>query len=123
MFHRLFFHKAYENLHALIGLPPQQPAISTDVMTKILLTGTMRCDAHEVDAVVSLMAKHERLSLAEAGCLSFELWQDELDPRIFHVSEVFRSERDFEIHQDRTHSSDWGRVTRHMPRDFIKSPA
>jgi quinol monooxygenase YgiN len=92
-------------------------------MGKILLTGTMRCNADEVDAVLSLMAKHERLSLAEPGCLTFELWQDELDPCCFHVSEVFRSERDFEAHKDRSHSSDWGRVTRHMPRDFTKSNA
>jgi len=92
-------------------------------MGKVLLTGTMRCDADEIDAVLSLMAKHVRLSQAESGCLSFELWQDELDPCSFHVNEVFRSERDFEAHQERTHSSDWGRVTRHMPRDFTKSTA
>ena len=92
-------------------------------MGKVLLTGTMRCEPHEIDTVLALMAKHERLSQAEPGCLQFELWQDELDPCSFHVSEVFRSERDFEFHQDRTHSSDWGRVTRLMTRDFTKSEA
>lgn len=92
-------------------------------MGKVLLTGTMRCDADEVETVLALMDKHVRLSQAEPGCLQFELWQDELDPRSFHVSEVFRSERDFEAHQDRAHSSDWGRVTRHMPRDFTKNAA
>lgn len=98
-------------------------ASSKDIMGKVLLTGTMRCEPHEIDTVLALMAKHERLSQAEPGCLQFELWQDELDPRTFHVTEVFRSQADFEAHQERTHSSDWGRVTGHMPRDFSKSPA
>jgi quinol monooxygenase YgiN len=90
-------------------------------MGKVLLTGTMRCEPHEIDAVVSLVDTHIRLSLNEPGCLTFELWQDELDPRSFHVSEVFVSENAFAKHQDRTQSSDWWRVTHHMPRDFKKS--
>jgi quinol monooxygenase YgiN len=114
---------SYVRLRRYLGLQQTQAVSSKDVMGKVLLTGTMRCDANEVDAVVSLMAKHERLSQAEAGCLSFELWQDELDPRTFHVTEVFRSETDFESHQERTQASDWGRVTRHMTRDFTKSRA
>jgi quinol monooxygenase YgiN len=92
-------------------------------MGKILLTGTLRCAQNEVDDVMSMMEKHIRLSQAEAGCLTFELWQDDLDPRTFHVSEVFRSNADFEFHQDRTRKSDWGRVTAHMDRDFSKVDA
>ncbi|RPE71379.1 quinol monooxygenase YgiN [Pacificibacter maritimus] len=92
-------------------------------MGKILLTGTMRCAQNEIEDVLSMMAKHIRLSQAEAGCLTFELWQDDLDPRTFHVSEVFRSEAAFEAHQERTRTSDWGRVTSHMARDFQKVQA
>jgi quinol monooxygenase YgiN len=113
----------YVSLRRYLGLRQTQAVSSKDVMGKVILTGTMRCAANEIETVLALMAKHERLSQAEPGCLQFELWQDELDPRTFHVSEVFRSETDFESHQDRTHTSDWGRVTRHMPRDFTKNSA
>jgi quinol monooxygenase YgiN len=92
-------------------------------MSKILLTGTMRCEPDEVDEVVSLIETHIGLTRDEPGCLSFELWQDELDPCNFHMSEVFRSEDAFTKHQDRTHSSHWGRLTRHMQRDINKSDA
>lgn len=92
-------------------------------MTKILLTGTMTCAAHEVEDVLALMDDHIRKSRGEPGCLQFELWQDELNPRHFHVSEVFVSPAAFEAHQDRTSGSDWFRVTGHMSRDFKKVEA
>lgn len=92
-------------------------------MAKILLTGTMTCEAHEVDDVLAILPEHVQLSRAEAGCLQFELWQDELSPRQFHVSEVFRDARAFEAHQDRTQGSDWFRITGHMTRDFRKVEA
>lgn len=90
-------------------------------MSKILLTGHMSCAAHEVEAVLSVMEEHIRLSRAEPGCLQFELWQDELTPTRFNVSEVFRDAAAFEAHQARTERSDWFRVTGHMARDFARS--
>nr|WP_321509728.1 putative quinol monooxygenase [uncultured Celeribacter sp.] len=92
-------------------------------MGRVLLTGTMRCAPHEVDDVVALLDLHRRLSRAEPGCLQFDLWQDELDPSLFHVHEVFRSESDFEAHQTRTRRSDWWRITHAMTRNFTRSPA
>lgn len=92
-------------------------------VSKILLTGTMTCAAHEVDHVLALLPEHIRLSRAEPGCLQFDLWQDEVRPTEFHVTEVFRDARAFEAHQDRTRNSDWFRVTGHMARDFKKSAA
>lgn len=90
---------------------------------KVLLTGTMTCDPDEIANVLALMPDHIRLSRAEPGCLQFDLWQDEVRPTEFHVTEVFRDARAFEAHQDRTHASDWFRVTHHMARDFRKSEA
>jgi quinol monooxygenase YgiN len=92
-------------------------------VSKILLTGTMTCAPSEVDGVLSLLPTHIRLSRAEPGCLQFDLWQDEVRPTEFHVTEVFRSEAAFQAHQARTQSSDWFRVTGHMARDFRKSSA
>ncbi len=94
-----------------------------DPMSKVLLTGTMTCAPSEVDDVLSVMADHIRKSRAEAGCMQFELWQDELTPTAFHVSEVFLSEAAFAKHQERTQGSDWWRITRHMSRDFKKVSA
>lgn len=112
---RLFFCQSASRAGIALGINREGT-----ILAKVMLTGTMRCEPHEVDSVVALLPRHHRLSEAEPGCLSFELWQDELDPCCFHVSEVFRSEVDFAAHQDRTHSSDWGRVTKHMARDFNK---
>ncbi|MCA0045013.1 putative quinol monooxygenase [Celeribacter litoreus] len=92
-------------------------------MSKILVTGTMTCDPSEVDAVLSLLPVHIKLTRAEPGCLQFDLWQDEVRPTEFHVTEVFRSEAAFEAHQERMRNSDWFRVTGHMERDFKKSLA
>ncbi len=92
-------------------------------MGKILLTGTMTCAPDEMDAVLSVLPTHIRLSRAEPGCLQFDLWQDEVKPTEFHVTEVFRSEAAFETHQDRTRNSDWFRITGHMRRDYKKSAA
>lgn len=90
---------------------------------KVLLTGTITCAANEVENVVALLHEHIRLSRAEPGCLQFDLWQDEVRPTEFHVTEVFRSEAAFAAHQERTHNSDWFRVTGHMARDYRKSSA
>lgn len=92
-------------------------------MSKILLTGTMTCAPSEVDSVLSLLPTHIRLTRAEAGCLDFDLWQDELTPTRFHVNEVFVSEAAFQAHQERTQRSDWFRITHHMDRDFTKVEA
>ncbi len=94
-----------------------------DPMSKVLLTGTLTCAPHEVDDVLSIIDDHIRKSRAEAGCLQFELWQDELTPTDFHISEVFLSEAAFAKHQDRSQGSDWGRITGHMARDFTKANA
>ncbi|MBW6417479.1 putative quinol monooxygenase [Celeribacter sp. PS-C1] len=88
---------------------------------KVMLSGTMTCAAHEIDHVLALLPEHIRLSRAEPGCLQFDLWQDEVRPTEFHVTEVFRDARAFAAHQDRTQSSDWWRVTHHMARDFRTS--
>lgn len=87
-------------------------------MTKVLLTGTMTCAPHEVEDVLAVMPAHIKQSRAEPGCLEFELWQDELRPTEFHVSEVFRDSAAFEHHQERTRASDWWRITHDMHRDF-----
>ncbi|AJE46941.1 putative quinol monooxygenase [Celeribacter indicus] len=92
-------------------------------MAKIVLTGTLSCAPDEVEGVLALLPDHIRQSRAEPGCLDFELWQDELTPTEFHVSEVFRDEAAFEAHQERMRGSDWGRVTAHMRRDFRTSTA
>ncbi|PTQ71934.1 quinol monooxygenase YgiN [Celeribacter persicus] len=92
-------------------------------VSKILLTGTMTCAPEEVEHVLALMPEHIRLSRAEPGCLQFDLWQDEVRPTEFHVTEVFRDAYAFDAHQDRTRSSDWFRVTGHMHRDFRKTSA
>ncbi|WP_297771653.1 antibiotic biosynthesis monooxygenase [uncultured Roseovarius sp.] len=85
----------------------------------IRLTGTMRCAPDEAEAVRSALPEHIRLTRAEPGCIAFEI--SETAPGVFTVRELFADASAFEIHQDRTPSSDWWKITGHMTRDFRRS--
>ena len=43
----------------------------------------------------------------EAGCLRFDVLQDESDPNTIYVYEVFRDKADLEAHHETAHSRRW----------------
>lgn len=84
----------------------------------IRLRGHLICaDAAELAIVQAHVADHIRLTLAEPGCLSFEITPTD-DPLVFEVMESFRTMADFSAHQARTRDSDWFAATRSITRDF-----
>lgn len=87
-------------------------------MPKIQLSGRLLCSSMaEVAVVQAALPAHIRLTLAEAGCLSFKVWQSD-DPLIWRVEELFASAADFETHQIRTRASVWWAATATIPRDY-----
>ena len=82
------------------------------------LRGRMVCMTEdEAEAVRIHRAEHIRLTLAEPGCLTFDI-ADTDDPKIFEVMEAFRDAASFAAHQERTRRSAWFAATRTILRDF-----
>ncbi len=82
------------------------------------LTGRLVCaDAAEAAVVAAHLPEHARLTRAEPGCLSFEVTPT-ADPLVWRVEERFAGREAFEMHQARTHASDWFRATRGVKRDY-----
>ncbi|MCV2869962.1 antibiotic biosynthesis monooxygenase [Defluviimonas sp. WL0002] len=88
-------------------------------MSNVILTGFLVCRSlEEADRVSHLLPDHIRLTRAEPGCLSFEVFRSMADPLRFAVREVFRDRAAFKAHQVRVQCSIWGRATRCIPRDY-----
>ncbi|MFV0384027.1 GNAT family N-acetyltransferase [Paracoccus sp. (in: a-proteobacteria)] len=84
----------------------------------IALSGRLICaDAAQMMTALSLLPDHMELSRAEAGCLRFDLWQDE-DPLVWNLTELVADAQAFAAHQSRTTDSVWGRDSAGMARDF-----
>lgn len=90
-------------------------------MSHIILTGHLICRGDDETATVTdLLPRHTELTLAESGCISFEVKQSD-DPWIWDVSECFKDARSFELHQARVKDSEWGRATASIKRSYSVS--
>ena len=84
----------------------------------LILTGRLICaDAEQAERVRAHLPDHIRLTRAETGCISFEVTPSH-DPLIWLVEERFASRAAFEAHQARLTTSDWGRATVGIRRDY-----
>lgn len=86
---------------------------------EVHLQGRMTCAAADLGLVLAALPEHVRLTRAEPGCLEFHVAQDADAPQVFHVRERFRDKAAFDAHQARARASDWGRLTAHIPRDYV----
>ncbi len=85
----------------------------------IKLTGRLLCTSPEqAERVRQYLPEHRRLTLAEAGCLSFTV-SETPDPLIWNVEELFTSQATFDAHQKRTQASVWGQKTRAIAREYV----
>lgn len=92
-----------------------------NLVNNIFLTGQLIChDVDEIAIVVEFLPKHIELTRAELGCVFFEVNQTD-DPMVWDVAECFRDAASFELHQSRVQSSDWGRATTGMKRQYSVS--
>jgi quinol monooxygenase YgiN len=86
---------------------------------KITLAGFLIANRMEdADRASVLLPEHIRLTRAEAGCLSFEVWRSRSDPLRFGVHEVFRDRPAFDAHQARTKESAWATGTQTLVREY-----
>ncbi len=88
-------------------------------MPRVQVTGFMICRSlEESDRVAAALPDHIRLSLAEPGCLAFEVLRSTADPCRFAVRQYYRSPEDYDAHLARSRESGWWKLTGHVPRDF-----
>ena len=87
-------------------------------MSKVTLRGYMVVPETDLPAVAAELDSHIELTLAEAGCLVFEVSQDTSDLSRFNVYEEFRDEASFRQHQKRVRTSRWGSVTTDIERHY-----
>lgn len=85
---------------------------------KVSVSGRLICEnADEAAIVEEHFPEHIRLTREEPGCEMFEVEQSD-DPMVWTVRERFSSSEAFKAHQTRTKSSEWGRVSAGIKRDF-----
>ena len=85
---------------------------------EIRLTGRLVCRNDAEAAIVAThLPEHIELTRAERGCLAFEVSATD-DPLEWTVEEHFASKDAFATHQTRIASSDWGRSTAGIERQY-----
>ncbi|MBT2802647.1 antibiotic biosynthesis monooxygenase [Halomonas sp. ISL-56] len=87
-------------------------------MPKVILKGFIIVPQQDLDAVKAELINHKRLTLAEPGCLVFEVVQCTTNPYRFDVYEEFLNRESFAFHQVRVKASAWGKISANVERHY-----
>ncbi len=88
-------------------------------MSKVTLKGFITVPDCDIFDVLNELPNHIALTRKEAGCLVFNITQDENDSFRFDVYEEFENKQSFEQHQSRVRSSEWGKITKNVERNYV----
>jgi len=83
------------------------------------LKGFITVPDSDISDVLNELPNHIELTRKEAGCLVFNVTQDENDRSRFNVYEEFEDKQSFEQHQSRVRSSMWGKITKNVERNYV----
>ncbi len=84
----------------------------------MILSGYLDVPNSDIATVKRHLPTHIRLSLAEDGCVSFDVRVDSQNPNRYLVDEEFATKAAFEAHQARVKTSEWGLATAHLHREY-----
>lgn len=87
-------------------------------MSKLILEGYILVPDADLEVVIKELEIHTSLTRQEAGCLIFEVTQDENNSNKFRVYEEYVDESAFDNHQNRIKQSNWGKVTTSVERHY-----
>ena len=73
----------------------------------LLIVGTVRLPAHNVDAARPIMKRMADASRAEEGCEEYAYAEDVSDPGLIHVKEMWVDQNALDRHFATTHLADW----------------
>jgi quinol monooxygenase YgiN len=85
---------------------------------KIYLSGYLDVPAERWDAVMDALPKHIELTMAEAGCISFDVKPCPDTANRLLVAEAFEDQAAFDFHQARNKASVWFQTTLGIARHF-----
>jgi quinol monooxygenase YgiN len=88
------------------------------VLSKVILQGFIVVPDSDLEKVKRELVTHKRLTLEEAGCLTFTVTPDESNRNKFSVYEEFINQSAFDNHQARVKLSKWGVVTKNVERNY-----
>jgi quinol monooxygenase YgiN len=84
----------------------------------VILSGYLDVPDSDIATVEAHLPTHIRLSLAEDGCMAFNVCVDPQNPNRYLVDEEFTTQAAFDAHQARVTSSEWGQTTAHLHREY-----
>lgn len=87
-------------------------------MSKIYLEGFIEIPLLDLELVKSALPLHTKLTLAEVGCIAFEVIQRSDDSCLFDVYEEFINADAFKQHQFRIKGTEWESVTQNVIRHY-----
>ena len=73
---------------------------------------TIRVKEEHLEEFLVGMRAHAQASLAEPGCVRFDVMQDAEEPTLVYLWEVFRDEAANEAHTASDHSAQWRETSR-----------
>ena len=73
----------------------------------LLIVGTVRLPAHNLDRARPIMQRMVEASRAEAGCVEYGYAEDVLDPGLIHVKELWTDQVALDRHFATTHIAEW----------------
>lgn len=84
----------------------------------IILRGYILVPETDLLAVQNALPVHKALTLAEPGCLTFQVEPCTVNPLRFDVYEAFSDRAAFDAHQHRAKASSWGSITAQVERHY-----
>jgi quinol monooxygenase YgiN len=73
----------------------------------LLIVGTLKLPAGQLDRARPIMATMIEASRAEAGCLEYSYAEDVLQPGLMHVTERWTDREALDRHFKSTHLAEW----------------
>ena len=73
----------------------------------LLIVGTVRLPAHNLDAARPIMQRMAEASRTEEGCAEYSYAEDLFDPGLIHVKEMWVDQAALDRHFDTAHLAQW----------------
>jgi len=86
-----------------------------------LLAGHIIVPPENLELLRKELPNHKAATLAEPGCLRFDVFQDLKDKHKFHVFEAFKSEKAFQAHKERMQGTAWMKASQSIERFYTVS--
>jgi quinol monooxygenase YgiN len=87
-------------------------------LSKVILQGYIIVPDADFVKVKKGLETHINLTKQEAGCLIFNVKQDDINNNKFNVYEEFTDQQAFDNHQLRVKKSNWGKITANFKRHY-----